>query len=379
VTPPNWRRIWTIVLVILGIIVVLWFASRIPRTIAVFVIAAFIASGVHPIVALLTRKRMQRVLAITVVYTLLILLVIIAMVVVLPITFEQFQALAQNVPSYLTTVQHWMEVAQASLHARFPQANIPTQLVNVRDESGQRVTALLTAALASVGTLALNIATGIFIALSALILSVFFLLNDRQLAEGFAGLFPADKRETARELAAEAVGVFGAYISGQVIVSTITGVAIAAITALFGFKFALLLGFISAFLYAVPIVGMLFAHVLALVIAAPQGPWMILIVEAVMFIVARISDNVLVPKIMGSSVGVSPIAVTFAVFAGGELFGLPGLVLGIPAAALLRLVWNYFVRPWLRGGVIEVATPATPLPATPPPEATAATAPVIKT
>jgi predicted PurR-regulated permease PerM len=66
-----------------------------------------------------------------------------------------------------------------------------------------------------------------------------------------------------------------------------------------------------------------------------------------MFLIARVSDNVLVPKIMGQSVGVSPIGVMFAVFAGGELFGIPGLLLGIPAAALVKILWRYFVAPWL--------------------------------
>ncbi|MBV9270547.1 MAG: AI-2E family transporter [Candidatus Eremiobacteraeota bacterium] len=362
VNAPNWRRIWTVAAVILGIIVLLWFASRIPKTVSVFVIAAFIASGVHPIVHVLERNRMNRLLAIGLVYTLLILLIVISLVVVLPITFEQFQALAQNVPGYLSGVQHWIDGAELNLHARFPHLNLPRQFANIHDQSGQRITELLTALLASLGTLALNIATGAFIALSALILSVFFLLNGDQLASGFAGLFPPGKRDTARELATEAVGVFGGFIAGQVIVSAITGIAIALLTELFGFKFALLLGLISAVAYAIPLVGMLLAHVVALVIAAPQGVGMIVAVEVIMFIVARISDNVLVPKIMGGSVGVSPIAVMFAVFAGGELFGLPGLILGIPAAALLRLVWNYFVAPWLRGSVIEVAATTTPLP-----------------
>ncbi|GAC1447127.1 MAG: hypothetical protein PVSMB8_05420 [Vulcanimicrobiaceae bacterium] len=48
------------------------------------------------------------------------------------------------------------------------------------------------------------------------------------------------------------------------------------------------------------------------------------------------------PKIMSESVGVSPIVVMFAVFAGGELFGLPGLLLGIPAAALAKVAWRFF-------------------------------------
>ncbi|MDQ6823758.1 MAG: AI-2E family transporter, partial [Candidatus Eremiobacteraeota bacterium] len=132
---------------------------------------------------------------------------------------------------------------------------------------------------------------------------------------------------------------------GQIIVSAITGAAIALVTGLLGFKFALLLGLISAIAYAIPIVGMLAAQILALVIAAPQGLGIVIMVQVTMFVVARISDNVLVPKVMGESVGVSPIGVMFAVFAGGELFGLPGLILGIPAAALIKLLWRYFVVP----------------------------------
>jgi predicted PurR-regulated permease PerM len=92
---------------------------------------------------------------------------------------------------------------------------------------------------------------------------------------------------------------------------------------------------------------MLVVQAVAVVLCAPQGGWMILWVQVIVFGMARVSDNVLVPKIMGQSVGVSPIGVMFAVFAGGELFGIPGLLLGIPAAALVKIIWRYFVAPWV--------------------------------
>jgi len=159
-----------------------------------------------------------------------------------------------------------------------------------------------------------------------------------------------------------------ALIAGQLIVSAATGAAVALLCSLFHFKFALLLGLVSAICYAIPILGMLIAHAFGLITAAPQGWGMVLTVQIIVFVVARISDNVLVPKIMGESVGVSPIGVMFAVFAGGELFGIPGLILGIPAAALIKLLWRYFIVPMLHGNIIivEGATPApfaTPAPA----------------
>ena len=92
---------------------------------------------------------------------------------------------------------------------------------------------------------------------------------------------------------------------------------------------------------------MLVAQLIAIPMSAPQGLWMIIWVQIVMFVMARISDYVLVPKIMGQSVGVSPIGALFAVFAGGELFGVPGLILGIPAAALIKILWRYFAAPWI--------------------------------
>ena len=66
-------------------------------------------------------------------------------------------------------------------------------------------------------------------------------------------MFPSRKRQTARKLAAEVTEVFGSYISGQVIVSAITGAVIAIATAIIGFKFSLIIGIISAVAYAIPI------------------------------------------------------------------------------------------------------------------------------
>lgn len=346
------RRVWMTVALIVILGLALWFATHIPKTIAIFVIAAFIASAVHPVAEWLTKRRIPQLWAIAMVYVVLVLVTIVLLVIIVPMTVDQIQILVQSAPSYLHSAQSWLQGAQAVLRAHFPEANIPQ--LDVQQLGAQRINELVTVTLTSIGTFAINIATGFFIAFSALILSFFFLLNPQRLAESFAGFFPPSKRATARKLSSEAAAVFGGYIAGQVIVSAITGIVIAIITALLGFKFALLIGIISAIGYAIPIIGMLVAQIIALALSAPQGPFMLIFVQVVMFGVARISDNVLVPKIMGGTVGVSPITVMFAVFAGGELFGLPGLILGIPAAAIAKLVWKYFLGPWLHGQIDAV-------------------------
>jgi predicted PurR-regulated permease PerM len=92
---------------------------------------------------------------------------------------------------------------------------------------------------------------------------------------------------------------------------------------------------------------MVVAQLIAALLAVPQGTGMVIWVTVAIFVIARVADNVLVPKVMAESVGVSPITVMFAIFAGGELFGVPGLILGIPAAALLKVLFGYFVQPYV--------------------------------
>ncbi len=340
------RRIGTIAGAVALAILAIWIARHIPRTLSIFVIAAFIAFGVRPIAARLER-RMPKPLAIGIVFAGLLIVIALFLVVVVPLTISQTQLLVTNIPGFATAAQNWLLSLETSLDQHFPTLKIPISGFNMGKIGGAQVSTFVSTAIASIGAIAFNTATGFFIAFSAIILSVLFLLNDTQIAEAFASMFPPKRRDTARKLAAEVTELFSNYISGQVVVSAITGAVIAIACAILGFKFSIIIGIISGVAYAIPIIGMLIAELIAVPMCAPQGLWMIVWVQVIMFGMARISDNVLVPKIMGQSVGVSPIAAMFAVFAGGELFGIPGLILGIPVAALIKILWRYFMAPWI--------------------------------
>jgi predicted PurR-regulated permease PerM len=351
----DWRRVFIVAGAIVVALFLLWFAWHIPRTITLFLIAAFIAFGVNPIVTDLEKRRIPRAIAVTLVFTILILLGTVGLVIIVPLAVAQAQILAGNFPGIIQASQAWIVSVETWLHTRLPGVVIPA--FNLNQFGGAQAASVVSGAIASLGTILYNAATALLIGFTALILSFLFLVSSKQIGEAFAGLFPQNRRATARRAANEITHVFGSYISGQVIVSAITGAVVALASALIGFKFSLILGLITAVAYAIPVIGMLIAQIIAAVLCAPQGLWIVIWVQVIMFGMARISDNVLVPKIMGDAVGVSPIAVIFAVFAGGELLGVPGLVLGIPAAALIRILWRYFVGPWLHG-TLETPEPA---------------------
>lgn len=348
------RRIFWIVVTLVALVALWWIVKLIPHTIAIFTIAAFLAFGVRPTVTLLVRTRIPRWLAITLVYMVLVAVVVLGLLVVVPMLVVQSQLLIANMPSYAQAVHGWAIDLRAALQDRLPMLQIPS--IDVAQIGADRIGAFASGTLASIGALVINTATWLFIAFAAIVLSFYFLLNDQALTEGFTLLFPTRRRATARKIVAEVTDVFGRYIFGQIAVSTITGIVIAGLSAAIGFKYPLIIGLISAVAYAVPVIGMVIAQLIALVLSAPQGGWMMLWVQVIMFAMARVSDMVLVPRIMGSSIGVSPIGIMFAVFAGGELFGMPGLILGIPAAALVKILWRY-LGPWLYTASDASATP----------------------
>jgi predicted PurR-regulated permease PerM len=340
----------------------LWFASRIPRTLTVFVIAAFIAFGVNPILRRLERV-IPRVWAITLIYLALVAVVIILAVLVVPATLGQVQAIGVDVPSYIAASQSWIDATQHFLAEHLGSRYLPPGYSDLRGYLAAQASLGLNSMLSSVTGILIGTFTAAFIGISALVLSAFFLMRGDTVADSFYAILPEERRSTARALGVELATVFGSYVAGQAALCTVTGALIFAFTLLTGFKFALLLGIIAGLAYAVPFLGMIVAHVVGLVLAAPQGLQTVIWVQIIVFVVARVADNVFVPKIMSESVGVSPIVVMFAVFAGGELFGLPGLLLGIPAAALAKVAWRFFrARP--RDTVVaeipaEIVVPAT--------------------
>jgi len=355
------RALLTIGWILLAV-VACWFASRIPRTLTVFFLGAFIAFGVAPIVSRLERF-IARAAAIAIVYVGLVLLLFVLSLLVVPETLEQVRSIALNSPSYIEVIQSWTNGAQNFMVHHVAKGYLPPDAGDLHGFVANRVESAFNIFLASLSGILIGTFTAAFIGVSSLVLSAFFLLKGDTIADPLYDLLPAERRSTARALGTELGHVFGGYVTGQLAVCTVTGLLIYAFSLAAGFKFALLLGIVSGLAYAVPFVGMLVAQVLGLVLAAPQGLQTVIWVQIIIFTIARISDNLLVPKVMSESVGVSPIVVMFAVFAGGELFGLPGLLLGIPAAALAKVAWDFFrLRPHERG---VVAVPSGELTVTP--------------
>ena len=146
---------------------------------------------------------------------------------------------------------------------------------------------------------------------------------------------------SARDVAVAArqgVAKVSAWLRAQFILAAMMGTFSAIGLGLMGVPYYYVIALVAAIGEMIPIVGPVIGGVTAVAVAITVSPKLALIVGAYFLVLHQLEANVLVPKIMERSVGVSPVAVMVALLVGGSLMGLAGAILAIPTAALLSVI-----------------------------------------
>lgn len=324
-------------------------------TIEVFIVATLIAYGINPVIRALSKK-LPRLVVIIIVYTAFLLIVLVGAIIVVPTVIDQLQSLFSNSSDYLSAAQTFVDRQETWINKKFGGHMLPPQLKNLEDTAVSRISDLLQAGLTRVGGLVVSVVNAVIIGVTAIILSYYFLVNAYAIKETFLGLFPQRNLASAQYFAKEVGRIFGGFVGGQIVLSAFSGLFTFFGLELIQSDYAVLLGVLTGLLYAIPYLGVFAAILAGLLLGLLQSWQTALWTAAIMFVVTKFADTVLVPKVMSESVGVSPMAIIFAVFAGGELFGLWGLVLAIPAAALFKCLWVVWLYPWLTGKPLAAET-----------------------
>jgi len=177
------------------------------------------------------------------------------------------------------------------------------------------------------------------------ILAYYFLRDWDRLVERVASMIPRNHIETVSRLARESDEVLGAFIRGQIVVMIALGLVYALGLSLVGLKLGLLIGLVAGLISFIPYLGATTGVVLAVLAALVQAQGFdlkLLVLVGVVFTVGQLLESyVLTPRIVGDKIGLHPVAVIFAVMAGGQLFGFLGMLLALPAAAVINVLLRY--------------------------------------
>ncbi|MDV3467882.1 AI-2E family transporter [Stenotrophomonas sp. C3(2023)] len=177
------------------------------------------------------------------------------------------------------------------------------------------------------------------------ILAFYFLRDWDKLVERVRSLIPRNHVLTITALARESDEVLGAFIRGQFLVMVALGIFYAAGMSLVGLKLGLLIGLIAGLISFIPYLGATTGIVLAVLAALVQAQGVdlkLLLLVGLVFAAGQLLESyVLTPRIVGDKIGLHPVAVIFAVMAGGQLFGFLGMLLALPVAAVSNVLLRY--------------------------------------
>ncbi len=270
-------------------------------------------------------------------------LVLAVLIIVIPQLVESLTTLTTNLPVYLASIQSWLQAKAAA----FPQL---AEILSGYEIDWQKlitagVNYLQTSAgslFSSTFTFAASVFGGIFTFVLAFIFAIYILLQKEKLADQFQRLFqaylPAPWPGKITALASLTNDTFTRFLAGQFFEAVILGLLFLTAMLVFGFPYAGLISILIAFTALIPMVGafigLIIGMFLILMVDPVQSLWFLIM----FLVIQQLENNLIYPRVVGSSIGLPAIWVLAAVTIGGGLFGVAGMLIFIPLCSVLYVL-----------------------------------------
>jgi predicted PurR-regulated permease PerM len=334
---------WLIAIAILG-----WLFYLLAPVLTPFVAAALLAYIGDPLADRLERLRLPRTIAVVLVFLLTFLVLGLLILLVGPLIRTQIAALLNALPEIARQVEQvWLPSLAELLDVDMGEdVGIGAFLARYSDMAGSWGAKALVSVTKSGGALAAAV-----LSLFLVPILTFYLLRDwDSILVHVGALIPSRQRATIVRLAAETDEVLGAFLRGQLLVMFSLAAIYSTGLTIVGLKFAIAIGVVSGLVSFVPYLGLVFGIALAslTVVLEPNPLWPLLGVVITFTVAQLLEGSILTPKLVGDRIGLHPVIVIFAVAAGGQLFGFFGILLALPAAAVLSVLVRFAFHRYLK-------------------------------
>ena len=301
------------------------------------VLAIVLAYLLHPLVQAVEKRGVSRTASILFVYAATFFIAAGLLLYGMPHIISQLYKVADAIPGYAAQVQSFT----ASLQTEYARAGIPESLRRVIDERISWLEAMIIWQAERVVEILLGLAGYIFNIILAPIFA-FYLLKDNELfTSRLVSFIPPGSREDVLALGGEISRVIDSFVRGYLLVSLVTGFLTGLAMTLLNMEFALMLGIFAGLTNLIPYFGPLIGAIPAVALAMLVSKWMVLKVIIAYVIIQQIESTVIGPKIIGNRVGLHPLFVILVLLAGAQLYGLTGLILAVPVAAIWRVLFRF--------------------------------------
>jgi predicted PurR-regulated permease PerM len=318
-----------------------------------FLVATLLSYLGDPLVDRMENRGLPRTAAVAIVFVLLLTVLVLVLLLLIPAIGHQFQVLAEKIPTYLGWLQKnagpWLQHNIGIEPSFLDWSTLQTTLQEHWGKFGGVAKSVVTWVSSS------GLALVAFIANLVLIPVVtFYLLRDWDImVERVRGLLPRKWEPTVVKLAKQSDEVLGAFLRGQLLV--MLGLAFVYTLGLWivGLELALIIGLIAGLVSFVPYLGFILGILMAGIAALMQfhDVTYLLWVAIVFGVGQALEGMVFTPLLVGDKIGLHPVAVIFAVMAGGQLFGFVGVLLALPVAAVIMVIFRHVQEIYRHSGL----------------------------
>lgn len=321
------------------IIMLLWFLWSVKNILTPFFIGFIIAYVLDPFVDILEQSRIPRAWAIIFIYFFFLGVFFLLIFYALPVILVDLNKLIEAIPEYTKFIQDTIREIQKE-YSRVP---IPDSIRQVTDETIVRGESFIIFLIQGMVQGIIQLFSQSINFILAPILSFYILKEFNKLGRYALMLIPVRFRAEAAQIAGEINLAMRKFIRGNLLVALLVAILTTMGMYLIGMDFPVLLGIIVGVTNFIPYFGAIIGAIPAFFLALIKSKWLALYVLGVMFLVQQIEGNIISPKVLGDCVGLHPLVIIFALLAGGQLWGVAGLLIAIPLAAVCKILLKHII------------------------------------
>lgn len=292
----------------------------------------------NPIVNWLERLKVSRTIAISIVFVFIVFLLVWGLAVAIPNIQEQIVSFARNVPNYIQNIEK--QVTTLLEDDRFAQFR-PAVIDVMERLNEQAISFAQNLSSSAVGWASGFISTASQILVAVLIMPfiLFYLLRDGKDLKGhITKNLPTSWRQPVGTVLTDMNNQLSNYVRGQVTVAIIVALMFSIFFSIIGLSYPVTLGILAGFLNLIPYLGSFLAMIPAVILGLVAGPLMLVKVLIVFMVEQTIEGRFVTPLIIGSSLNIHPITILFILLTSGQMYGVLGVLLGIPIYASIKVV-----------------------------------------
>jgi predicted PurR-regulated permease PerM len=322
--------------VVLGAFFLLW---QVRTFVGWLVIALFLAAVLNPAVNWLQRRHrlMKRPLAIGLTYLGVLVGLLLVVGIFLPVLVDQINGFIKFVTTAANAPQGPQEYIK-SLAKQNGLGGFLQRFSDQLDELRKQLGEVLKNFLSSSGQIAISVAGMIAALATVLTLTFFLLLGSERYVDAGVGLFPERHQPLVRRLLSQSAGAISGYITGNLAISVICGITTFIVLLLLGMPYAAPLALLVAVLDLIPLVGATLGGALLVIVGLFVEPWKAVVLLVYIVVYQQVEGSVLQPLVYSKAVQLNGLVILIALLVGGQLLGIPGALLAIPVAEIIRIV-----------------------------------------